>query len=81
MTASETARAIEQLQNRIASASELPETVRSDVIVALGAAGTATQPAEMKRQLAEAIAALERETASSAAATDIADAIRGLQPK
>jgi aspartate ammonia-lyase len=81
MTASETARAIEQLQNRIASASELPETVRSDVIIALGAARAASQANELKQQLAEAIAALERETGSSRAAAEIADAIRSLQPK
>jgi aspartate ammonia-lyase len=81
MAPSETARAIEQLQNRIASASELPETVRSDVIVALGAARAASQTNEVKRQLAEAIAALEREAGSSPAAAEIANAIRGLQPK
>jgi len=81
MAASETARAIEQLQNRIASTSELPETVRSDVIVALGAARAASQAGDIQRQLAEALAALERETGSTPAAAEIADAIRDLQPK
>lgn len=71
---------IEQLQNRIAGIKELPETVRSNVIVALGAAREASQPAEIMARLDEAIAALERETGSGPQVAGLTEAIRKLRP-
>jgi hypothetical protein len=78
MSAAETNRNIEQLQNRIAAIKELPETVRSDLIVALGAAREQSQPAEFSARLDEALAILERETGASAEAAELAQAIRKL---
>ena len=80
MAATDTARAIEQLQNRIAAIKELPETVRSDLIVALGAAREQLQSAEFTARLDEAVATLERESGSSAEAADLVQAIRRLRP-
>jgi hypothetical protein len=79
MSAEETARAIEQLQNRIAAIKELPETVRSDLIVALGAAGQESQAREFTARLDEALAILERETGASVEAAELAQAIRKLR--
>jgi hypothetical protein len=78
MSAAETNRNIEQLQNRIAAIKELPETVRSDLIVALGAAREQSQAAEFRARLDEALAILERETGASAEAAELAQAIRKL---
>ena len=61
MAAADTAHSIEQLQNRIAGIKELPETVRSDLIVALGAARDETQPTEFAARLNEALILLERD--------------------
>jgi hypothetical protein len=79
MAAADTAR-IERLQNRIAAIKELPETVRSDVIVALGAARQASQPHEVTASLDEAIAALERETDAGVEAAELAQEIRRIRP-
>ncbi|HEY0568322.1 MAG TPA: hypothetical protein VGD13_09410 [Xanthobacteraceae bacterium] len=79
MAAADTAR-IERLQNRIAAIKELPETVRSDVIVALGAARQASQPREVTASLDEAIAALERETDAGVEAAELAQEIRRIRP-
>jgi archaellum component FlaC len=80
MSAAETNRSIEQLQNRIAAIKELPETVRSDLIVALGAAREQSQATEFSTRLDEALAILERETGASAEAAELAQAIRKLRP-
>lgn len=80
MAAADTARSIEQLQNRIAAMSELPETVRSDVLVALGAAREASQPSDLKKSLDEALAALEREASANQKTAELAQAIRKLRP-
>jgi hypothetical protein len=80
MAAADTARSIEQLQNRIAAIKELPETVRSDLIVALGAAREASHSAEFSARLEEALTILARETGASAEAAELAQAIRKLTP-
>jgi archaellum component FlaC len=80
MVAADTARSIEQLQNRIAAIKELPETVRSDLIVALGAAREESQSSQVAARLDEALAILERESAASAEAVELAQAIRELRP-
>jgi hypothetical protein len=80
MAAADTARSIEQLQNRIAAFKELPETVRSDLIVALGAAREEWQPSQVAARLDEALAILERETSASSGAFELAQAIRTIRP-
>jgi archaellum component FlaC len=79
MPAAETNRSIEQLQNRIAAIKELPETVRSDLIVALSAARGESHSTDLRSRLDEALAILERETTASAEAAELAQAIRKLR--
>jgi hypothetical protein len=80
MAAADTARTIEQLQNRIAAIKELPETVRSDLIVALGAAREESQANQFTARLDAALAILERETGANAETAELAQAIRKLRP-
>jgi len=80
MPAAETDRSIEQLQNRIAAIKELPETVRSDLIVALSAAREESHSTAFTARLDEALAILERETGATAEAAELAQAIRKLRP-
>ena len=76
MTTADMVRRLEQLQNRIAGMKELPETVRSDVMVALADAGNASDVAEMKASLDAAIAALKREAGANAETAELVKAIR-----
>ena len=80
MPGADTARSIEQLQNRITTIKELPETVRSDLIVALGAAREESEPGQVGARLDAAVAILERETGASVEAAEVAQAIRKLRP-